>query len=174
MSPLLNDVSLEAPWVTNCWLLYKGKKESYWSKCRRLVFRNAKCWLRYLGLGAFGGANRLYVLDGGVNKSNQPVECMSTLRNPSLIQWIALIHNKFIVSRLFPKHVWPVHIVAFRAAFRRLDKIVHFLLCSFPLVSNKGSLCCVKAQVLCNLLTFYMYISVLLDYLCGSYLNQMD
>lgn len=47
------------------------------------------------------------------------------------------------------------------------------LLCSFRLVLDKGSLCYVKAQVLCNLLTFYMYISVLLDCLHGSYLSQM-
>lgn len=47
------------------------------------------------------------------------------------------------------------------------------LLCSFRLVLDKGSLCYAKAQVLCNLLTFYMYISVLLDCLHGSYLSQM-
>lgn len=45
--------------------------------------------------------------------------------------------------------------------------------CSFRLVLDKGSLCFVKAQVLCNLLTFYMYISVLLDCLHGSCLSQM-
>lgn len=47
------------------------------------------------------------------------------------------------------------------------------LLCSFRLVLDKGSLCYVKAQVLCNLLTFYMYISVLLDCLHGSCSSQM-
>lgn len=46
-------------------------------------------------------------------------------------------------------------------------------LCSFRLVLDKGSLCSVKAQVLCNLLTFYMYISVLLDCLHGSCSSQM-
>jgi hypothetical protein len=50
---------------------------------------------------------------------------------------------------------------------------MHFYFVPFVLFETKGSLCYVKAQVLCNLLTFYMDISGLLDCLHGSCLRQM-
>lgn len=62
---------------------------------------------------------------------------------------------------------------AFRSQLLRAGWNNAASLCSCRLVLDKGSLCYVEAQVLCNLLTFYMYISVLLDCLHGSCSSQM-
>lgn len=51
---------------------------------------------------------------------------------------------------------------------------MHFYFVPFVLFQTKGSLCYMKSQGLCNLLTFYMYISVLREHFSGSYLSQME
>lgn len=79
-------------------------------------------------------------------------------------------------SLLILRHVFPECASEFPRALRnqllRTGWNNAALLCSFRLVLDKGSLCYMKAQVLCNLLTFYMYVSALLDCLHSSCLSQ--